>query len=89
MIWCMQRTNIYLEDRQTLALDRMAADEGISRAELIRRIIDERLSGTGDDVTADLMSIDASFGVALDLELPDRSPDDRSAHLDRLLGSSS
>ena len=83
----MQRTNIYLEDRQTVALDRMAGDEGISRAELIRRIIDERLAGGAADVTADLMWIDASFGVEVDLEAPERGPDARTAHLEGLLDS--
>ena len=48
MMWCMQRTNIYLEDRQTAVLDRLAAEEGISRAELIRRILDRALQGSDD-----------------------------------------
>ncbi|MCL2543347.1 MAG: ribbon-helix-helix domain-containing protein [Nocardioidaceae bacterium] len=80
----MQRTNIYLEDRQTAALDRMAADEGVSRAELIRRIIDDRLAGTSEDVEVDLFWIDASFGIDAGLGLPDRGPDERAAHLDRV-----
>jgi metal-responsive CopG/Arc/MetJ family transcriptional regulator len=34
----MTRTKIYLEDRQTAMLDRIAAEEGVSRAEVIRRL---------------------------------------------------
>ena len=38
-----QDRNIYLAERQTEALDRIAADEGISRAEVIRRLLDRAL----------------------------------------------
>lgn len=83
----MQRTNIYLEERQTAALDLLAAEEGTSRAELIRRIIDDRLADATSDVHVDLAWIDASFGVAVDLEFPDRSPDQRSDRIDDLFGA--
>ena len=36
----MQRTNIYLDERQVEALDRLAQTEGVSRAEVIRRLLD-------------------------------------------------
>src|SRR5690606_23280730 len=36
MIWCMVRTNIYLEERQTAILDQIPSDEGAARAEVIR-----------------------------------------------------
>ena len=39
----MKRTNIYLTERQMKELDRLASKMGISVAELIRRILDERL----------------------------------------------
>ena len=35
MMWCMQRTNIYLEERQTELLDQLAIDQGVSRAEVV------------------------------------------------------
>ena len=63
----MQRTNIYLEERQTRALDRRAADEGISRAELIRRLLDRAIEGQDEDLAADLAAIDESFGAVPDL----------------------
>jgi hypothetical protein len=81
----MQRTNIYLEDRQTAALDRLAADEGISRAELIRRIIDRSLSGTGDDQASDLVRLDLAFSGAIDIELPDRTDGSRERRLEELM----
>ena len=81
MMRCMQRTNIYLEARQTEALDRLAAAEGVSRAEMIRRLIDHALIGT-DDLHSDLAAIEAAFGVAPDLEIPDRAPGSREEHLD-------
>lgn len=85
MMWCMQRTNIYLADRQTVALDRLAADEGVSRAELIRRIIDRALQGGDGDVAVDLARLDVAFGGVVEIELPDRAPDERARHLDELM----
>lgn len=84
MIRCMQRTNIYLAEQQTAALDRLAATEGVSRAEIIRRLIDQGLQGRSSDLTADLAWFDASFGIDADFDVPSRSPGDRQAHLDRL-----
>ena len=34
-MWSMMRTNIYLEEEQMASLDRLAEQEGVSRAELI------------------------------------------------------
>lgn len=86
MMWCMstslQRTNIYLERRQTEALDRLANAEGVPRAEIIRRLIDRALVGS-DDVAADLAVIDASFAILNDIDAPERQPGERERHLDR------
>lgn len=43
MIWCMKRTNIYLDEEQTASLDKLAAQEGVSRAELIRLLLNRAL----------------------------------------------
>jgi hypothetical protein len=40
----MFRTNIYLEERQTEALDRIAKAQGVARAVLIRYVVDEALN---------------------------------------------
>lgn len=82
----MLRTNIYLEPRQTEALDRLATAEGVSRAEVIRRLLDRALLGESD-VTRDLAVLDASFGALADLEAPARGDDERSRHLAELWGS--
>lgn len=79
----MQRTNIYLEERQTAALDRLAADEGVSRAEIIRRLLDRALTSTDQSVAADLAAIDYSFGSLDDVTI-DRGTDERAEHLARL-----
>jgi len=81
----MQRTNIYLEERQTEALDRLAEADGLSRAELIRRIIDRAIFGE-DDLAADLAAIEASYGVWPDAESSDRAPGAREEHLARAWG---
>lgn len=85
MMWCMQRTNIYLEDRQTTALDRLAAEEGISRAELIRRILDRALQGHDGDREADLARLDFAFSGEVEIELPVRDVGARERHLDELM----
>jgi Ribbon-helix-helix protein, copG family len=84
MMWCMTRTNIYLEDRQTAALDRIAAEEGVSRAEVIRRLIDRALAGRDDDLAVDLAAIEESFGVLEDADIPARGAGDREKHLARV-----
>lgn len=84
MLWCMQRTNIYLDEGQLRVLDRMAAEEGTSRAELIRRLLDGCLAGGDRDLSADVEAIEASFGALRDFDLPERGSDDRGRHLDRM-----
>jgi hypothetical protein len=80
----MTRTNIYLEDRQTAILDRLAKEEGVSRAEVIRRLIDRALAGRDDDLAADLAAIDESFGVLGDANIPARGAGAREEHLARM-----
>lgn len=80
----MKRTNIYLGDAQTALLDRIAADEGISRAELIRRLLDRALRDEDQDREVALAAIDASFGSLADVDLPDRGTDARERHLDQV-----
>lgn len=80
----MVRTNIYLEERQTALLDQIASEEGVSRAEIIRRLIDRALAGRDDDLAADLAAIDESFGALRELDLPARGTSDREEHLSRM-----
>lgn len=83
----MRRTNIYLTDEQRAALAARAAAENTSAAELIRRLIDQALVGTGDDLAGDLAAIDASFGALRDDEMDidvDRADGQRGAHLRRI-----
>jgi Ribbon-helix-helix protein, copG family len=83
MMWCMRRTNIYLDEEQTASLDQLAEQEGISRAELIRRLIDRALTGADASRTADLAAIEESFGAVRDLEPLSRGPNERENHLAR------
>jgi hypothetical protein len=63
----MKRTSIYLDERQSAALDQVARTKGISRAELIRQLVGRSLSESGAaDLDADLAAIRDSFGVARD-----------------------
>jgi hypothetical protein len=83
----MKRTNIYLADGQAEALDRVAEAEGVSRAELIRGLIDRAIvSQPGVDLAADLAAINGSFGVLAGQEAFARGPDERMGYLDGLAG---
>lgn len=59
----MKRTNIYLEERQTTALDEVARRTGITRAEVVRRYVDRGLGEDVDSVEDDLAAFDTTFGV--------------------------
>ena len=82
----MRRTNIYLGEEQSAAVEDAARARGISRAELIRQLIDSGLSGTGSaDLESDLAAIDESFGAIADSgDFVARGDDDRARHLDRI-----
>jgi Ribbon-helix-helix protein, copG family len=88
-VWCMKRTNIYLGEDQSAALDAVARAQGRSRAEVIRELIDRELSGSGSaDLDTDLIAINGSFGVLSDDgdAFLERGPDERAAHLNRVAG---
>jgi metal-responsive CopG/Arc/MetJ family transcriptional regulator len=82
----MHRTNIYLDDEQLAALDRLASARGTSRAEVVRDLIDRGLGGDGEDLASDLDAIDRSFGAIADEAVVfDRRRDDaRARHLERV-----
>lgn len=87
MRWCCfaaKDTQAPLDRGIGWALDRLAAGEGVSRAEIIRRLLDRALDGRDDSLEADLAAIDRSFGVLMDVELPDREPGEREEHLARI-----
>jgi hypothetical protein len=77
----MNRTNIYLTEDQTVALDRLAAQEGTSRAEVIRRLLNRALAGDDQDLSADLAAIEASFGADRDIDTHPRASGAREGHL--------
>ena len=80
-MWCMKRTNIYLAEGQAAALDRAAQAAGVSRAELIRELIDRAIGGHPG---ADLAAIDGSFGILAGEDTFTRGRDERMDYLDRL-----
>ncbi len=82
-MWCMKRTNIYLDEEQTASLDRLARQEGVPRAEIIRHLLNKALNGADDNLAADLQAIDDSFGTLRDLDSPVRHPGSRGEHLAR------
>jgi hypothetical protein len=82
----MRRTNIYLDDRQTAALEEASRVQGITRAELVRRLLDKGIgSEDSSDLEADLAAIDDSFGLApTAVDTLPRSRDARARHLARV-----
>jgi len=87
-MWCMKRTNIYLDERQADALEELARARGVSRAELIRRLLNHALDeGPADEVAEQIAAVRESFGVLRDeddFDFVPRGPDERSRHLDRM-----
>ena len=83
----MQRTNIYLGEDQIAALDLLAQNDGVPRAEVVRRLIDQGIAGRQSTVIDRRKAIQSAFGACPDFEVPDRSPaGHRQAHLDQLWG---
>ena len=82
----MKRTSIYLDEGQSAALEQVARSQGISRAELIRQLIDRSIGASGAaDLDADLDAVRDSFGIARDVGISfGRGSDERSRHLDRM-----
>jgi hypothetical protein len=79
----MNRTNIYLDEEQARSLDEVARAQGISRAALIRRLIDRGLDQSDGDLESDLAAIEGSFDVlSSDEDFLARGADERSQHLD-------
>ncbi|HTY29032.1 MAG TPA: CopG family transcriptional regulator [Mycobacterium sp.] len=77
----MKRTNIYLDEEQSASLDRLAHQEGVSRAEVIRRLLDRALSGDDTSRAEDLSALEDSFGSAHDVVPASRGRGDREEHL--------
>jgi hypothetical protein len=53
----MRRTSIYLTEEQRAQLDARALAQGISRAELVRNMLDRTIRGDADRLAADLAAI--------------------------------
>ena len=83
-MWCMNRTNIYLDEDQARSLDEAARAQGVSRAALIRRLIGRGLDQSDGDLESDLVAIEASSGVLTGGDFLGRENDERSRHLERV-----
>ena len=62
------RTQVYLTDEQRERIDRVAAAEGLSMAQVIRRAVDEYLDDRPDPAAA----LAATFGAIPDATAPSR-----------------
>jgi metal-responsive CopG/Arc/MetJ family transcriptional regulator len=83
----MERTNIYLGQDQAAALDQLSQRAGVSRAELVRRLIDSGLGVEASDLESDLRATSESFAVlAGERQRWRRGRDARERHLDRVRG---
>jgi hypothetical protein len=61
----MRRTNIYLTDEQQRHIGAKARVGGVSKAEVVRRLLDSAL-GIGDGEQAAEAAVEASFGIWAD-----------------------
>jgi predicted DNA-binding protein len=67
------RTQIYLTDEQRRRIDQLAAAEGISMAEIVRRA----LNGYLNEHVEPAVALAATFGAIEDLNVPSRDEWDR------------
>lgn len=67
------RTQIYLTDEQRRRIDELAAAEGITMAEIVRRALDGYLNDQADPEEA----LAATFGAVEGLMVPSRDEWDR------------
>ena len=80
---CMNRTNIYLDEEQARWLDEAARAQGISRAALIRRLIDRGLEQGDGDLESDLAAIEEMTNASF----PDWRQEITSVHGDESGGA--
>ncbi|MDH3706413.1 MAG: ribbon-helix-helix domain-containing protein [Acidimicrobiia bacterium] len=64
------RTQVYLTEQQRLRIDQIAATEGVTMAEVIRRALDAYLDHESPDA-ADALG--ATFGALPEMSVPSRS----------------
>ncbi len=83
----MRRTNVYLDEAQTAMLDEVAREQGISRAELVRRLLHQRMSDAPVDRDADLATIEDSFAALAGEHFVSRGPGEREAGSERIRNS--
>jgi hypothetical protein len=62
------RTQVYLTDEQRARIDRAAAAEGVTMAEVIRRALDDYLDAEPEAAAV----LAATFGAAPDADVPSR-----------------
>jgi predicted DNA-binding protein len=67
------RTQIYLTDEQRRRIDEVAAVEGVTMAEIVRRALDAYLAAQNDAAAA----LSATFGADPDAAPPSRDEWDR------------
>ena len=82
----MKRTNIYLDEEQTATLDALARARGVSRAKLIRQLLERAIDGAESGGRPDdLAAIEQSFGVLRDeSDFIGRGQDERARHLEHI-----
>jgi predicted DNA-binding protein len=67
------RTQIYLTDEQRRRIDELAASQGVTMAEIIRRALDGYLDDQADPESA----LIATFAAVPDFSIPSRAEWDR------------
>ena len=84
MMWCMRRTNIYLDDATITHLDHLANAQGVSRAEVVREMIQAGLANQVRDEQHDIRQLDLTFGIARDIQFHREGNSARETHLDEM-----
>lgn len=64
-------------EARTTTIDRLATQEDVSRAELIRQLLNRVLANADANPASELRAIDDSFGALADIEVPVRGESGR------------
>ncbi len=82
----MERTQIYLTTTQRRQIARRARDEGVSQAEIVRRILDQGLGIDAGGRRARVAAIEATAGILADApDWPEWLRDVRGSSAERRL----
>ena len=73
-----------MDDATITHLDRLAGAQGVSRAEVVREMVEAGLANQDRDEQHDLRQLDITFGMAREIQFHREGGSARDIHLDEM-----